>query len=84
MDDSLCDQDEVPPRAQVCFLACPDDCVTTPWGAWSNCPLVRSNYCVLSCVVSEIIHCCVIKRHVHNNQHARGTIQVKLVERGEG
>uniref|UniRef100_A0A671XNQ9 Thrombospondin type-1 domain-containing protein 7A n=1 Tax=Sparus aurata TaxID=8175 RepID=A0A671XNQ9_SPAAU len=39
VDDSLCDQDEVPPRAQVCFLACPDDCVTTPWGAWSNCPL---------------------------------------------
>uniref|UniRef100_A0A665UXM7 Thrombospondin type-1 domain-containing protein 7A n=1 Tax=Echeneis naucrates TaxID=173247 RepID=A0A665UXM7_ECHNA len=37
-DDSLCDQEEMPPRAQVCFLACPNDCVVTPWGPWSNCP----------------------------------------------
>ncbi|XP_061579008.1 thrombospondin type-1 domain-containing protein 7B [Cololabis saira] len=39
VDDSLCDGEEMPPRAQVCYLACPDDCVTAPWGAWSNCPL---------------------------------------------
>uniref|UniRef100_A0A672IN76 Thrombospondin type-1 domain-containing protein 7A n=1 Tax=Salarias fasciatus TaxID=181472 RepID=A0A672IN76_SALFA len=37
--ESLCDQEEMPPRAQVCYLACPDDCVTAPWGSWSNCPL---------------------------------------------
>uniref|UniRef100_A0AAQ4R7R8 Thrombospondin type-1 domain-containing protein 7A n=1 Tax=Gasterosteus aculeatus aculeatus TaxID=481459 RepID=A0AAQ4R7R8_GASAC len=36
--DSLCDQDEMPPRAQVCFVACPQDCVMAPWGPWSNCP----------------------------------------------
>uniref|UniRef100_A0A8C5G0V7 Thrombospondin, type I, domain containing 7Ba n=1 Tax=Gouania willdenowi TaxID=441366 RepID=A0A8C5G0V7_GOUWI len=42
VEDSLCDQDEMPARAQVCYLACPDDCVTTPWGAWSNCPAVRT------------------------------------------
>uniref|UniRef100_A0A672IR05 Thrombospondin type-1 domain-containing protein 7A n=1 Tax=Salarias fasciatus TaxID=181472 RepID=A0A672IR05_SALFA len=41
--ESLCDQEEMPPRAQVCYLACPDDCVTAPWGSWSNCPLVRSS-----------------------------------------
>ncbi|XP_037542046.1 thrombospondin type-1 domain-containing protein 7B [Nematolebias whitei] len=38
VDDGLCDQDEMPPRAQVCFLACPSDCVMAPWGPWSNCP----------------------------------------------
>lgn len=39
VEDSLCDQEEMPPTAQVCFLACPNDCVTAPWGPWSNCPL---------------------------------------------
>uniref|UniRef100_A0A3B4YAH4 Thrombospondin type-1 domain-containing protein 7A n=1 Tax=Seriola lalandi dorsalis TaxID=1841481 RepID=A0A3B4YAH4_SERLL len=39
VDDSLCDQEEMPPRAQVCFLACPNDCVVAPWGPWSNCSL---------------------------------------------
>ncbi len=42
VEDSLCDQEEMPPRAQVCVLACPNDCVVAPWGPWSNCPLVRS------------------------------------------
>lgn len=41
--DSLCDQEEMPPSAKVCFLACPKDCVIAPWGPWSNCPLVRNN-----------------------------------------
>ncbi|XP_056290680.1 thrombospondin type-1 domain-containing protein 7B isoform X1 [Pseudoliparis swirei] len=39
LEDSLCEEEEMPPRAQVCFLACPEDCVVAPWGAWSNCPL---------------------------------------------
>ncbi|XP_068186329.1 thrombospondin type-1 domain-containing protein 7B [Antennarius striatus] len=39
VEDSLCDQEEMPPRAQVCFLSCSNDCVTTPWGPWSSCPL---------------------------------------------
>uniref|UniRef100_A0A3P8SWS5 Thrombospondin type 1 domain containing 7B n=1 Tax=Amphiprion percula TaxID=161767 RepID=A0A3P8SWS5_AMPPE len=39
VEDSLCDQEEMPPRAQVCYLACPNDCVMAPWGPWSNCPL---------------------------------------------
>ncbi|XP_015252845.1 PREDICTED: thrombospondin type-1 domain-containing protein 7B, partial [Cyprinodon variegatus] len=38
IDVSLCDQEEMPPRAQVCYLACPNDCVVAAWGAWSNCP----------------------------------------------
>ncbi|XP_047227142.1 thrombospondin type-1 domain-containing protein 7B isoform X3 [Girardinichthys multiradiatus] len=38
VDVNLCDQEEMPPRAQVCYLACPNDCVVAPWGAWSNCP----------------------------------------------
>ncbi|XP_041663347.1 thrombospondin type-1 domain-containing protein 7B [Cheilinus undulatus] len=39
VEDSLCDYEETPPRVQVCFLACPGDCVVTSWGPWSNCPL---------------------------------------------
>lgn len=42
VDAGLCDQEEMPPRAQVCFLACPNDCVATAWGPWSSCPLVRA------------------------------------------
>ncbi|XP_014851900.1 PREDICTED: thrombospondin type-1 domain-containing protein 7B isoform X1 [Poecilia mexicana] len=38
-DDSMCDPEEMPPRAQLCYLACPNDCVVSAWGAWSNCPL---------------------------------------------
>uniref|UniRef100_A0A1A8PEM2 Thrombospondin type-1 domain-containing protein 7A n=3 Tax=Nothobranchius TaxID=28779 RepID=A0A1A8PEM2_9TELE len=38
VDDGLCDQEETPPRAQVCFLSCPNDCVVSPWGPWSSCP----------------------------------------------
>uniref|UniRef100_H3D083 Thrombospondin type-1 domain-containing protein 7A n=1 Tax=Tetraodon nigroviridis TaxID=99883 RepID=H3D083_TETNG len=39
VDAGLCDQEEMPSRAQVCFLACPKDCVTSAWGAWSSCSL---------------------------------------------
>ncbi|XP_019738101.1 thrombospondin type-1 domain-containing protein 7B isoform X2 [Hippocampus comes] len=37
VEDSQCDQEEMPPRAQVCFLACHNDCVLSPWESWSNC-----------------------------------------------
>lgn len=50
VDVSLCDQEEMPSRAQVCFLACPKDCVTSAWGPWSSCPLVRRNNCLFSCL----------------------------------
>ncbi|XP_024919574.1 thrombospondin type-1 domain-containing protein 7B [Cynoglossus semilaevis] len=39
VDDGLCDQEEAPPRAQVCVLACPKDCVVSSWGTWSRCSL---------------------------------------------
>lgn len=54
VDDALCDQDEMPPRAQVCFLACPNACVMAPWGPWSNCPEVnkiKSNFLLLFAAV---------------------------------
>lgn len=41
VDAGLCDQEEMPSRAQVCFLACPKDCVPSAWGPWSSCSLVR-------------------------------------------
>uniref|UniRef100_A0A8C9SRK1 Thrombospondin type-1 domain-containing protein 7A n=1 Tax=Scleropages formosus TaxID=113540 RepID=A0A8C9SRK1_SCLFO len=39
VDDSLCDPDEMPFVAQTCFLPCADECVMSPWGQWSTCPL---------------------------------------------
>ncbi|KAI1899231.1 hypothetical protein AGOR_G00059680 [Albula goreensis] len=39
VDDSLCDQEEMPLRAQTCFLPCPDDCVMSQWSQWNTCPL---------------------------------------------
>ncbi|XP_077473854.1 thrombospondin type-1 domain-containing protein 7B isoform X1 [Stigmatopora argus] len=39
VEESHCDQEEMPPRAQVCFLACHNDCVMSPWEPWRNCPL---------------------------------------------
>ncbi|XP_072300062.1 thrombospondin type-1 domain-containing protein 7B [Eucyclogobius newberryi] len=37
VEDSLCDQEDMPPRAQVCSLSCPQDCVLSLWGPWTNC-----------------------------------------------
>jgi hypothetical protein len=37
VDDSLCDQEEVPAAARVCVLPCPGDCVVAPWGPWTSC-----------------------------------------------
>ncbi|XP_064167589.1 thrombospondin type-1 domain-containing protein 7B isoform X1 [Anguilla rostrata] len=39
VEDDLCDPEEMPFRAQTCFLPCPDDCVMSQWGPWSACPL---------------------------------------------
>lgn len=38
MEDSMCDQEEVPEAARMCVLPCPEDCVLTAWGPWSTCP----------------------------------------------
>ncbi|XP_046701231.1 thrombospondin type-1 domain-containing protein 7B isoform X2 [Silurus meridionalis] len=39
VNDSLCDQDDVPAQARTCTLPCPDDCVMSPWSHWSSCPM---------------------------------------------
>ncbi|KAK3543975.1 hypothetical protein QTP70_032735, partial [Hemibagrus guttatus] len=39
VNDSLCDQDDVPAQARTCTLPCPDDCVMSPWSHWSLCPM---------------------------------------------
>ncbi|XP_062861779.1 thrombospondin type-1 domain-containing protein 7B, partial [Trichomycterus rosablanca] len=38
VNDSLCDQDEVPSQARTCVLPCPEDCVMSPWSHWISCP----------------------------------------------
>ncbi|XP_052004347.1 thrombospondin type-1 domain-containing protein 7B-like [Xyrauchen texanus] len=39
VNETLCDQDEIPPQAQTCFLPCPNDCVMSQWSQWSTCPM---------------------------------------------
>ncbi|KAM6984977.1 thrombospondin type-1 domain-containing protein 7B [Aplochiton taeniatus] len=39
VDNSLCDQEEMPREAQTCFLPCPEDCVMSNWGPWGLCAL---------------------------------------------
>uniref|UniRef100_A0A8C8WSX4 Thrombospondin type-1 domain-containing protein 7B n=1 Tax=Panthera leo TaxID=9689 RepID=A0A8C8WSX4_PANLE len=38
VDNSLCNQDEIPPETQSCSLLCPSECVMSEWGPWSKCP----------------------------------------------
>ncbi|KAL2081498.1 hypothetical protein ACEWY4_023351 [Coilia grayii] len=38
LDDTLCDAEEMPFRAQTCFLPCPSECVMSHWGPWTECP----------------------------------------------
>ncbi|VFV43962.1 Hypothetical predicted protein [Lynx pardinus] len=38
VDNSLCNQDEIPPETQSCSLSCPSECVMSEWGPWSKCP----------------------------------------------
>lgn len=42
VDNNLCNQDEIPPETQSCFLLCPNECVMSEWGPWSKCPQVTS------------------------------------------
>ncbi|XP_070435726.1 thrombospondin type-1 domain-containing protein 7B isoform X1 [Equus przewalskii] len=38
VDNSLCNQDEIPRETQSCSLLCPNECVMSQWGPWSRCP----------------------------------------------
>ncbi|XP_042638425.1 thrombospondin type-1 domain-containing protein 7B [Orycteropus afer afer] len=38
VDNTLCNQDEIPPETQSCSLLCPNECVMSNWGPWSKCP----------------------------------------------
>ncbi|XP_019481931.1 PREDICTED: thrombospondin type-1 domain-containing protein 7B [Hipposideros armiger] len=37
VDNSLCNQEEMPPETQSCSLLCPSECVMSEWGPWSKC-----------------------------------------------
>lgn len=41
VNETFCDQDEIPPQAQTCTLPCPNECVMSQWSHWSTCPMVR-------------------------------------------
>uniref|UniRef100_A0A3Q3WEJ1 Thrombospondin type-1 domain-containing protein 7A n=1 Tax=Mola mola TaxID=94237 RepID=A0A3Q3WEJ1_MOLML len=39
VEDYLCDPEEMPLGARSSRLPCPEDCVLSEWGVWSQCPL---------------------------------------------
>ena len=51
VEDYLCDPEEMPLGARSSRLPCPEDCVLSEWGAWSQCPLVRRTLFFLSIFV---------------------------------
>ncbi|KAM8933548.1 thrombospondin type-1 domain-containing protein 7B [Pelodytes ibericus] len=38
VNDTYCNQREIPPMRQACTLPCPGECVMSNWGQWSPCP----------------------------------------------
>lgn len=42
VEDYLCDPEEMPLGARKCTLPCPEDCVMSEWGSWSQCSLVSN------------------------------------------
>uniref|UniRef100_A0A6J0SKF4 Thrombospondin type-1 domain-containing protein 7B n=1 Tax=Pogona vitticeps TaxID=103695 RepID=A0A6J0SKF4_9SAUR len=38
VDNMLCNNSEIPAEMQKCTLFCPNECVVSEWGRWSQCP----------------------------------------------
>lgn len=53
VEDYLCDPEEMPLGARKCTLPCPEDCVMSEWGSWSQCSLVRS---ILKCHIYSFLY----------------------------
>lgn len=41
VEDYLCDPEDMPLGSRECKLPCPEDCVISEWGPWTQCALVR-------------------------------------------
>ncbi|XP_016097128.1 thrombospondin type-1 domain-containing protein 7B-like [Sinocyclocheilus grahami] len=49
VNETLCDQEEIPLQAQTCILPCPNDCVMSQWSQWSTCSI-----CIHRCLFTYI------------------------------